>query len=64
MKADKIKVGRSVWYYPILGGSKREPAVITGGPYEMCGTICCKIDIVSSVVDIDNLEEMKGFVDL
>jgi hypothetical protein len=57
MEKEDIIVGKKVWYYPILGGSKREEAVITSEPFEMCGTICCKIDIRSSVVDIENLEE-------
>ena len=57
MTSSKIKIGKKVWYYPILGGSKREEAVIKSEPYEMCGTTCCFIDIRSSVVDIDNLEE-------
>lgn len=57
MKKSEIKAGKKVWYYPISGGSQRKEAVITSGPYEMCGRICCKIDIMSSVVDIENLEE-------
>lgn len=57
MKKTDIVIGKKVWYYPILGGSERKAAVITSVPYEMCGTICCMIDIVSSVVDIENLEE-------
>lgn len=57
MEKEDIIVGKKVWYYPILGGSKREEAVITSEPFEMCGTVCCKIDIRSSVVDIENLEE-------
>lgn len=57
MKKNQIVIGKKVWYYPILGGSERKEAVITSGPYEMCGTVCCKIDILSSVVDIENLKE-------
>ncbi len=57
MKKAKIEIGKKVWYYPILGGSERKEAVITSEPYEMCGTVCCKIDIISSVVDIENLKE-------
>lgn len=57
MKKSEIKIGKKVWYYPILGGSQRKEAVITSEPYEMCGTVCCKIDIMASVVDIENLEE-------
>jgi len=57
MEKSEVKVGKKVWYYPILGGSQRKEAVITSEPYEMCGTVCCKIDIMTSVVDIENLEE-------
>jgi len=59
MEKEEIIVGTKVWYYPILGDSKREEAVITSGPYEMCGTVCCKIDIRSSVICIDNLERQE-----
>ena len=58
MKKSEIIIETKVWYYPILGDSKREEAVITSEPYEMCGTICCKINIRSSVVCIDNLEKI------
>lgn len=58
MKKQDIKIGKSVKYFPILGGDKYEEATITSEPYEMCGTVCCKIDIRSSVVDIENLEEV------
>jgi hypothetical protein len=57
MEKSEIKAGKKVWYYPILGDSQRKEAVITSEPYEMCGTVCCKIDIMASVVDIENLEE-------
>ena len=56
MTKEEIIIGTPVWYYPILGLPKKEKAVITSGPYEMCGTVCCNIDIRSSVVCIDNLE--------
>jgi len=59
MKKSDVEIGKKVWYYPIFGGTNRKEAVITGGPYEMCGTVCCKIDIMASVVDIENLEEIK-----
>ena len=57
MGKSEIKVGKKVWYYPILGGIQRQEAVITSEPYEMCGTVCCMIDFMVSVVDIENLEE-------
>ena len=56
MTKKEIQVGKKVWYYPILGGSKKELAVIESEPYEMCGTTCCMIDIRSSVVAIENLK--------
>ena len=56
MKKSEIEIGKKVYYYPILGGSKKEETTITGGPFETCGTVCCNIDIRSSVVDIENLE--------
>ena len=63
MKKEEIIAGTKVWYYPTLGDSKREEAVITSGPYEICGTVCCNIDIRSSVVCIDNLEKMITALD-
>ena len=57
MKVQDIQVGKKVKYHPILGNRQFEDATITSGPYDICGTICCKIDIRSSVVDIENLEE-------
>jgi hypothetical protein len=57
MTKEEIIIGTPVWYYPTLGLPKKEEAVITSEPYEMCGTICCKINIRSSVVCIENLEK-------
>lgn len=57
MEASEIAKGKKVWYYPIMGGKERKEAIITSVPYAMCGTTCCKIDIMCSVVDIDNLKE-------
>lgn len=57
MKVQDIQVGKKVKYHPDLGSKRFEDAIITSGPYEICGSICCKIDIRSSVVDIENLEE-------
>ena len=59
MTKEQIKIGKNVWYYPILGGSKKEAAVIESEPLEMCGTVCCMIDIRSSVVDVENLEKRE-----
>lgn len=57
MNKEDIKIGKKVWYYPIFGGTERKEATITSEPIEMYGTTCCFIDIRSSVVDIENLEE-------
>ena len=57
MKKENIKIGKKVWYYPIVGCIEREEAVITSEPLEMCGTTCCFIDIRSSVVSIENIKE-------
>jgi len=59
MKAQDIKVGKKIIYHPILGDRYGETGVITSEVYEMCGTQCCKIDIVSGVVDIESLEEYE-----
>ena len=64
MKKEDVKPGKKVWYYPILGEEEREAAVITSEPFVMCGTVCCNIDICTSVVDIENLEEKNDLYDL
>ena len=63
MKIKRIKIqdvtpGTKVYYYSYIGeydNSEPEAATITSGPMEICGTICCFIDIRNSVVCIDNL---------
>lgn len=57
MKVNEIKIGKKVIYHPIIGMKDGKDVVITSEPYEMCGTICCFIDIMSSCVDIEALEE-------
>lgn len=57
MRKEDIIIGTPVWYYPFLKGKDRKEAVISSGPYEMCGTVCCKINISAAVVCIDNLEK-------
>lgn len=57
MKKEEIIIGTPVWYYPFLNCKEKKEAVIINGPFEMCGTVCCKIDIISSVVCIDNLKK-------
>lgn len=56
MEYSKIIKGKKVWYYPVLGCSDRKKAVITSEPRDVCGTTCCNINILSSVVSIENLE--------
>lgn len=60
LKVQDVQVGKRVYYYSYVDkycNSKPEPAVITSGPCEICGTLCCKIDIKSSVVALNNLSE-------
>ena len=57
MEINKVRIGMKVWYYPILGGTEREDAVITSAPYYVGGTACCMINTKSSCVAIENLEE-------
>ena len=58
MNVEKIKVGKKVIYHPILNDKDGEEAVITHGVFEVCGTLCCMINIRSSCVAIENLEEI------
>lgn len=60
---DKIEVGKKVLYASIVDGNgnpdcELQEATITSEPYEMCGTVCCKISTSNSVVDIENLFEI------
>ena len=57
MTKSEANIGKKVWYHPIIGNANREEALITSEPFDMCGTTCCMIDIRSSVVDIESLEE-------
>lgn len=62
MKKENVKYGILVKYYPTLGENKYEIAHITSEVYEICGTECCKINIRSGVVAIENLEEIGDIV--
>jgi len=60
LKVQDVEIGKRVFYYPWvdeLENSKGEPAVITSGPCEISGTLCCRIDIRSGVVALRNLSE-------
>ena len=39
---------------------EQKEAVVTDGPFEMCGTDCCFIDIVRGCVAVENLELRHG----
>ena len=56
----EVSIGTKVYYYSWADpdtGEHAEPqeAVITSEAFGMCGTTCCNINILSSVVSIDNL---------
>ena len=60
---DKIEIGKKVLYASIVDENGNpdcdlQEATITSKPYEMCGTVCCKISTSNSVVDIENLFEV------
>ncbi|MBQ3944165.1 MAG: hypothetical protein II670_00955 [Alphaproteobacteria bacterium] len=62
---DKIEIGKKVWYAAFLDDNgnpdcEMQEATITTEPYEMCGTVCCMISTCSSVVDIENLFEIRS----
>lgn len=57
MNKEEIKIGKKVWYHPILNFPEKEEAIITTEPFDMYGTTCCFINIRTSVVNIENLEE-------
>lgn len=62
MKKENVKYGIFVKYYPVLGEDKYEIAHITSEIFDICGTECCKIDIRTGVVAIENLEEIGNLV--
>ncbi len=60
LKVQDVKPGKRVFYYPWVSeqeNPKGEPAMITGEACEVCGTLCCRIDIRSGVVALRNLSE-------
>ena len=60
LKVQDVEIGKRVYYYSWVDDQenpKGEPAVITGGPCEVGGTLCCNIDICSGVVALSNLSE-------
>jgi hypothetical protein len=59
MKKKDVRIGKKVWYYPVLGLEEREEAVITSEPIDLYDTICCFINIRTSVVAIENIEEIE-----
>lgn len=63
IKVQDVQIGKRVFYYPFankMENSEPEAAVITSEPIEMpSGTLCCMIDIRSSVVALSNLSETE-----
>ena len=62
LKAQDIHIGKKVYYYSWCDeyeNSEPLEATITGGVCEIGGTLCCNIDIRTSVVAIRNLSEEK-----
>lgn len=58
MKTNEIKIGKNVIYHPVIGSYENgKKAIITSDVFEICGTQCCNIDIMSGCVDIEALEE-------
>ena len=60
LKIQDVKIGKRVYYYSWVNDHENpegRPAVITGEVREVCGTLCCNIDIISSVVALSNLSE-------
>ena len=57
MKKENFKVGKKVKYYPILGYPEFIVTEIKTEPWECCCSLICRIDGISSGVDIENLEE-------
>ena len=58
LKVQDVEIGKTVYYYEWVGefeNSEPQEARITGNACEICGSLCCMIDIRSSVVCLDNL---------
>lgn len=58
LKIQDIEIGKEVYYYEYADkytNTKSQKCVITSEPYEICDTLCCKINISPSVVALDNL---------
>jgi len=55
MKANDIKIGTKVIYHSIIGGKEGREATITSEVFEIGGTQCCMIDIISGCVAIEAL---------
>jgi hypothetical protein len=64
MTREEIEIGKTVWYYPILGDeSSKEEAVVTSEPFNWYdGTVCCNIDTRSCIIDIENLEPRENVI--
>ena len=58
MNVQDVINGKKVIYHPIIGEPYGENAVITSDVCNICGSLCCKIDIRPGYVDIEALEEV------
>ena len=62
IKVQDVVIGRKVYYYPWCNqfeNDEPEEAIITNGPVEIGGTLCCFINIRSSCVALSNLSTEK-----
>ena len=58
LKVQDVEIGKTVYYYEWVGefeNSEPQETRITGNACEICGSLCCMIDIRTSVVCLDNL---------
>jgi len=51
-----MKIGTKVKYYPVIGRANFEETIVKSEPWEVCGTMCCKLEGVRGGVDINHLE--------
>ena len=59
MKAEDVKIGKTVIYYPIIGYHTDEVTTkITSDVFEVCGTKCCMIEARRGCIAIESLEEI------
>ena len=62
LRVQDVHPGKHVYYYAWVDeyeNSEPVEAVITSGPCEVGGTLCCRIDVRSGVVALRNLSEER-----